>query len=142
MRRAAAARGLNEAVTWSFLPEADAAAFAARDADLWVLANPISEDMKAMRPSLLPGLLSAARRNLDRGAPSLRLFEIGRRYLRGEAGLSDERVTLGDRARGRESPARVEYRQGNRIRRLRCQGRGAGAARRGWGAGRQPAGDG
>jgi len=34
-----------------------------------------------MRPSLLPGLISAARRNLDRGAASVRLFEIGRRYL-------------------------------------------------------------
>ena len=34
-----------------------------------------------MRPSLLPGLIAAARRNLDRGAASVRLFEIGRRYL-------------------------------------------------------------
>jgi len=92
LRRAAAARGSHEVVTWSFLPEADARAFA--QGDLWVLANPISEDMKAMRPSLLPGLLSATRRNLDRGATGLRLFEIGRRYLRGEAGASDERLSL------------------------------------------------
>jgi phenylalanyl-tRNA synthetase beta chain len=48
-----------------------------------------------MRPSLLPGLLSAAKRNLDRGASGLRLFELGRRYLRGEGGHSDERLTLG-----------------------------------------------
>jgi phenylalanyl-tRNA synthetase beta chain len=34
-----------------------------------------------MRPSLLPGLIAAARRNTDRGAPSVRLFEVGRRYL-------------------------------------------------------------
>jgi phenylalanyl-tRNA synthetase beta chain len=92
LRRAAAARGNHEAVTWSFLPEADALAFS--EGELWVLANPISEDMKAMRPSLLPGLLAAAKRNLDRGAAGLRLFEIGRRYLRGEAGLSDERMSL------------------------------------------------
>lgn len=94
VRRAAAARGLHEAVTWSFLPEAEAALFSGGN-DIWTLANPISEDMKAMRPSLLPGLLSAARRNLDRGAASLRLFELGRRYLRGEGGASDERLTLG-----------------------------------------------
>jgi phenylalanyl-tRNA synthetase beta chain len=62
---------------------------------LWVLENPISEDMKAMRPSLLPGLLAAAKRNIDRGASGVRLFEIGRRHLRGEAGRSDERATLG-----------------------------------------------
>jgi len=94
LRRAAAARGSHEAVTWSFLPEADANAFADGNGGLWVLSNPISEDMKAMRPSLLPGLLSAAKRNLDRGAAGVRLFEIGRRYLRGESGASDERLSL------------------------------------------------
>ena len=94
LRRAAAARGNHEAVTWSFLPESEANAFAEGNGALWTLANPISEDMKVMRPSLLPGLLSAVRRNLDRGAAGLRLFEIGRRYLRGGAGASDERLSL------------------------------------------------
>jgi phenylalanyl-tRNA synthetase beta chain len=87
VRRTAAARGLDEAVTWSFISEKEAAAFGGGP---WTLANPISEDMKVMRPSLLPGLIAAARRNLDRGASSVRLFEIGRRYL------SDaEHATLG-----------------------------------------------
>jgi phenylalanyl-tRNA synthetase beta chain len=76
-RRAAAARGLDEAVTWSFVSEGEAAPFG----PAWRLENPISEEMKLMRPSLLPGLLAAARRNSDRGAGSVRLFEIGRRYL-------------------------------------------------------------
>ena len=78
VRRTAAARGLDEAVTWSFISEAEAAEFGGTK---WSLANPISEEMKLMRPSLLPGLIAAARRNLDRGASSVRLFEIGRRYL-------------------------------------------------------------
>jgi phenylalanyl-tRNA synthetase beta chain len=78
VRRTAAARGLDEAVTWSFISEAEAEAFGGAD---WRLANAISEDMKIMRPSLLPGLIAAARRNVDRGAASVRLFEIGRRYL-------------------------------------------------------------
>ncbi|EIZ81145.1 phenylalanyl-tRNA synthetase beta chain [Novosphingobium sp. Rr 2-17] len=105
VRRAAAARGLHEAVTWSFLPEAQANAFASEgNGGLWILANPISEDMKAMRPSLLPGLLMAAKRNLDRGASSLRLFELGRRYLRGEGGASDERLTLGVVLAGEKTP--------------------------------------
>ncbi|MFL6759816.1 phenylalanine--tRNA ligase subunit beta [Sphingomonas sp.] len=78
VRRTAAARGLDDAVTWSFISEAEAEAFGGAD---WRLANPISEDMKVMRPSLLPGLIAAARRNLDRGIASVRLFEIGRRYL-------------------------------------------------------------
>lgn len=95
LRRAAAASGLNEAVTWSFLPEWAAEHFAHEGQALWVLANPISEDMKAMRPALLPGLLMAAKRNADRGAAASRLFEIGRRYFRSDNGLSDEKPTLG-----------------------------------------------
>lgn len=104
LRRAAAASGLNEAVTWSFLPEWAAEHFAAEGQPLWVLANPISEDMKAMRPSLLPGLLMAAKRNADRGAPASRLFEIGRRYFRAASGLSDEKPTLGIVLAGEKSP--------------------------------------
>lgn len=92
VRRTAAARGLNEAINWSFLPEKEAAAFGG---GAWVLANPISEDMKVMRPSLLPGLLSAAQRNMDRAAASVRLFEIGRRYLHAADDRSDERLTCG-----------------------------------------------
>jgi phenylalanyl-tRNA synthetase beta chain len=78
VRRTAAARGADEAVTWSFISEGEADVFGGGE---WKLANPISEDMKIMRPSLLPGLIAAARRNLDRGASTVRLFEIGRRYL-------------------------------------------------------------
>jgi phenylalanyl-tRNA synthetase beta chain len=87
VRRTAAARGLDEAVTWSFISEEEAAAFGGGD---WHLANPISEEMRVMRPSLLPGLIAASRRNIDRGAASVRLFEVGRRYL-GDA----EHPTLG-----------------------------------------------
>ncbi len=92
LRRTAAARGLNEAINWSFLPEKDAAAFGGGE---WTLANPISEDMKVMRPTLLAGLLSAAQRNIDRGASTVRLFELGRCYFKAADGSSDERLTLG-----------------------------------------------
>ena len=92
VRRAAAARGLNEAVTWSFVSEAQAAAFGAAGGGgaAWTLANPISEELRVMRPSLLPGLLAAAERNLKRGSSAVRLFELGRRYL-----ADAERPTLG-----------------------------------------------
>jgi phenylalanyl-tRNA synthetase beta chain len=96
VRRAAAARGLDEAVTWSFISEAEADVFGGAD---WKVANPISEDMKAMRPSLLPGLIAAARRNIDRGASSVRLFEIGRRYL-----ADAEHPTLGLLFAGERQP--------------------------------------
>jgi len=97
--RAPAARGLNEAITWSFLPEAHAAVFRGTGNFAWTLANPISEDLKVMRPALLPGLLSAAARNLKRGASSVRLFELGRRYLN-----DGERMTLGAVLAGNKAP--------------------------------------
>ncbi|WP_417612205.1 phenylalanine--tRNA ligase subunit beta [Parasphingorhabdus sp.] len=86
-RRAAAARGLNEVVNWSFISEKEAAPFGGGN---WSLANPISEDLKVMRPSMLPGLIAAAKRNSARGATSIRLFEVGRRYLE-----SSEHPTIG-----------------------------------------------
>jgi phenylalanyl-tRNA synthetase beta chain len=101
VRRAAAARGLDEAVTWSFISEEEAALFGG---SAHVLANPISEEMKHMRPSLIPGLAAAARRNEDRGATSIRLFEVGRRYL------SDaERPTVGLLLAGDNQPRNWQY---------------------------------
>ena len=132
VRRTAAARGLDEAVTWSFISEAEAEAFGGGD---WRLANPISEEMKVMRPSLLPGLIAAARRNLDRGAASVRLFEIGRRYL-GDA----EHPTLGLLLAGERQPRGWQSGKAQTVRCVRRQGRGAGAARRSRRAGRQSAG--
>jgi len=95
LRRTAAALGFNEAITWSFISEAEAAEVGGGH---WVLSNPISEDLKVMRPSLLPGLLSAVRRNLDRGIPTVRLFEIGRRYLADGEHPSLAIVLAGDKA--------------------------------------------
>ena len=78
-KRALAARGLVEAVTWSFIAHDQAAAFG-RGAEELVLANPIAADMSDMRPSLLPGLAAAARRNADRGFADLAIFEVGQVY--------------------------------------------------------------
>ncbi len=94
-RRGAASHGLHEAITWSFLPPAQAQAFAnPADGPLWSLANPISTDMAVMRPSLLPGLIAAATRNAAIGAKSVPLFEIGRHYARKDDGSSQETLML------------------------------------------------
>jgi phenylalanyl-tRNA synthetase beta chain len=79
VRRSLAARGLVEAVTFSFLPRAQAALFGGGSEAL-TLANPISADLDQMRPSILPNLLAAAQRNADRGFPNGALFEIGPFY--------------------------------------------------------------
>jgi len=98
LRRVLAGRGLDEAITWSFLPPAHADAFGGA---AYSLANPISADMAAMRPSLLPGLLSAAARNMDRGTSSVRLFELGQRYL-ADAERPTAAILLAGEARGRD----------------------------------------
>src|SRR5579862_7298002 len=86
-KRALAARGMIEAVTWSFISKPHAELFD-RDPPVQAqanrrghpelsLANPIAADMSDMRPSLLPGLVIAAQANIDRGLPDLALFEVG-----------------------------------------------------------------
>ncbi len=74
--RALAARGMVEAVTWSFIAHDEAALFGGGDREL-TLANPIAADLSDMRPSLIPGLIAAAQRNTDRGFPDVALFELG-----------------------------------------------------------------
>jgi phenylalanyl-tRNA synthetase beta chain len=78
-KRALAARGMMEAVTWSFIPAAHAKAFGGGAAALG-LSNPIAADMSDMRPSLLPGLLAAAQRNANVGHGDVALFEVAGTY--------------------------------------------------------------
>jgi len=75
-KRALAARGLVEAVTWSFVSKREAELFGGGSAEL-ALANPIAAELSDMRPSLMPGLLTAAQRNADRGYGDVALFEVG-----------------------------------------------------------------
>lgn len=79
-KRALAASGLVEAVTWSFVSRDQAALFADGRPAL-ALANPIAADLSAMRPSLLPGLVAALGRNAARGFADLGLFEVGQIFL-------------------------------------------------------------
>lgn len=79
-RRALAAMGYAEAVTWSFTKQSIAALFGGGD-DRLVVENPIAADLDCMRPSALPNLIQAAARNAARGHPDAALFEIGPIYL-------------------------------------------------------------
>ena len=75
-KRALAARGLLEAVTWSFVSKREAELFGGGAPEL-ALANPIAAELSDMRPSLIPGLIMAAQRNADRGFPDTAVFEVG-----------------------------------------------------------------
>ncbi|MCC6918776.1 MAG: phenylalanine--tRNA ligase subunit beta [Alphaproteobacteria bacterium] len=78
-RRALAGRGMVEAVTNSFVPKKDAALFGG-GSDALMLANPISADLDAMRPNVLPSLIAAAARNAARGLVPSHLFEVGPQF--------------------------------------------------------------
>jgi len=75
-KRALAGRGMTEAVTWSFISKPQAELFGGGQKEL-ALANPIAAELSDMRPSLIPGLATAAQRNADRGFPDTALFEVG-----------------------------------------------------------------
>ncbi|WP_372893290.1 phenylalanine--tRNA ligase subunit beta, partial [Rhodosalinus sp.] len=83
-RRALAAAGFNECVTYSFIDAAAARLFGGDDR--LALENPISSEMTHMRPDVLPGLLQAAARNQARGFSDLALFEIGPAFHGAEPG--------------------------------------------------------
>jgi phenylalanyl-tRNA synthetase beta chain len=75
-KRGLAARGMDEAVTWSFISSEAAKLFGGGQSEL-MLANPIAADLSDMRPSLLPGLIATAQANADRGFSDVALFEVG-----------------------------------------------------------------
>ncbi|AWI59725.1 phenylalanine--tRNA ligase subunit beta [Sinorhizobium fredii] len=94
-RRALASRGMLEAVTWSFISEDQAKLFGGGQPAL-KLANPIAADMSDMRPSLLPGLLTAAQRNADKGYGDVAIFEVSGTY-EGDTPETQRRVAGGVR---------------------------------------------
>ena len=88
-RRTLAARGFNETIAYAFIPRAHAALFGGGD-EPRQLENPISAEMDALRPSVLPSLLAAAQRNAARGFADQRLFEIGAQF---ESGIPGAQAT-------------------------------------------------
>ena len=87
-------RGYFEAVTYSFIAESLALAFAPTQTPI-LLQNPIAKDMAAMRPSLLPGLLGALAANRNRQHGDVRLFEFGMRFNRAQAELAQDMALAG-----------------------------------------------
>ena len=100
MRRALAGRGLVEAVTWSFIGQAEADLFGV--AEGLELENPISSELATMRPSLLPNLLAAVLRNVDRGFNDVALFELGHEFLAATPGA--QRLAASGVRRGNMRP--------------------------------------
>ncbi len=77
LRSALAGVGAQQAVTLSFVGEEDLIRLGMSLEGLLMVKNPLREEEGRLRPSLLPGLLNAARFNVSRGAQSVALFESG-----------------------------------------------------------------
>lgn len=88
------ARGYQEAITFSFIEPKLSALFDPKTEPV-VLRNPISADLAAMRTSLLPGLVTVLRNNLNRQQDRLRLFETGLRFVPTPEGLNQESCLAG-----------------------------------------------
>jgi phenylalanyl-tRNA synthetase beta chain len=101
-KRALAARGMVEAVTWSFVSKREAELFGGGMPEL-ALANPIAAELSDMRPSLIPGLVMAAQRNADRGFPDSALFEVGQTF-KGDR-PEDQRTAASGLRRGLARPS-------------------------------------
>jgi len=104
LRQMLAAAGYVEAIDWAFYGEAEDARFDTFGAPgpALALVNPLSERHGRMRRSLLPGLVESASFNRRRGAPAVRLFEVGRVFWRHEDGSPREAEHLALVAGGRE----------------------------------------
>jgi phenylalanyl-tRNA synthetase beta chain len=103
-KRALAARGMVEAVAWSFIAKPQAELFGGGKPEL-ALANPIASDLSDMRPSLIPGLLAAAQKNADRGVADVALFEVGQ-IFRGDR-PEDQLTAAGGVRRALAKPAGI-----------------------------------
>ncbi|MBV9489703.1 MAG: phenylalanine--tRNA ligase subunit beta, partial [Verrucomicrobia bacterium] len=95
LRRRLIALGLFEARSLTLTDEAALAEGLGPEPAVWRLKNPLVEDMRVLRPSLVPGLIRAASRNFQRSAGSVALFEIGRVFRREAEGAEEEATAVG-----------------------------------------------
>ncbi len=73
--------GLSEATSWTFVSAQDLEGLGLDPTDAIRLRNPINDAESLLRTTLLPGLLKAARFNINRGMTSVALFEVGRVFI-------------------------------------------------------------
>jgi len=93
LRERARALGYNEAVSLTFISNADAERFSS--APVLELENPLSEEARVMRTSITPGMLDMLAWNLNRDVEDVRLFEMGRVYeMRNGDRIEPERACL------------------------------------------------
>lgn len=101
LRRSIAALGYQETINFSFVEERWEHELCANPNPIKLL-NPIASQMSVMRSSLLGSLLQVLKFNLDRKAQRVRVFELGRVFLR-DASIQNTDTTV----EGFDQPMRV-----------------------------------
>ena len=101
VRRAIAALGYQETINYSFVEESWERDLAG-NANPIRLLNPIASQMSVMRSSLIGSLLQVVKFNADRRADRVRVFELGRVFLR-DASVADSDATV----QGFDQPMKV-----------------------------------
>ncbi|HSV47035.1 MAG TPA: phenylalanine--tRNA ligase subunit beta [Ramlibacter sp.] len=101
VRRLLAGLGYQETINYSFVEDSWERDLAGND-DPVRLLNPIASQMSVMRSSLIGSLVNVLRFNLDRKAPRVRVFELGRVFRRDAAVATTDRTV-----RGVDQPMRI-----------------------------------
>lgn len=94
LRRRLAALGLHECQTIKLISDAQVSDILPlrplQDGDVIRVKLPLSEDHAVMRPSIVPGLIASAARNVRQQAKSLRFFEMGRVFRNAGGGKAKD----------------------------------------------------
>jgi phenylalanyl-tRNA synthetase beta chain len=114
LRRKLAGLSLAEARTLVFLDEPSLKNSLRPLGETVQIRNPLAEDQQVLRPSLIPGLLRAAERNFNRGAPSVALFELGQIFLAADQSRHSS-APAGAADQSRRSPAEAEPEESTRL---------------------------
>jgi len=118
VRRAIAALGYQETINYSFVEEAWEKELAGHTNPIRLL-NPIASQMSVMRSSLIGSLLQVVKFNADRKADRVRVFELGRVFLRNAAVQSTDTTVDGF-----DQPMRVAGMAWGPVEPLSWQGKG------------------
>ncbi len=83
--------GLDEVITYSLISKEDLRSVEEiREDRIIVIENPLSIEQEIMRPTLAPSILDAVSWNLNRGIKNLRIFELGKVYVKDAKGFKEK----------------------------------------------------
>ena len=81
--------GFNEVINYSFMSERFLNRFDKKD-NFVKLLNPISEDMDTLRTYVFPGVIAAAKQNINQGFKNIRLFEIAKTFINRNGSIPEQ----------------------------------------------------